>query len=227
MGFDLGGGGNAFPFDHIGASVTGKITEIGEQQQTDMKTGEPAFWQGGQPKMMVRVVLQTDAHDDQGDEGLRSIYLRGSKKAESQSLMAAVIQAVSQATGRTELDLGATLTVTYVGDGQPPSPGMTAPKRYTASYVPPRVDLATQGQPPTGPVNVPAIQGPPAAPAAGPTQVASQSLGGPQNGAGGQPGASGAVMGWLNGQAVTPDLLAAFQAAGTDPRTMPGFIPAP
>lgn len=218
MGFDLGGGGNAFPFDHIGASVTGKITEIGEQQQTDMKTGEPAFWQGGQPKMMVRVVLATDLHDDQGDDGERSIYLRGSKKAETQSLMAAVIQAVQQATGKTELDLGATLTVTYVGDGQPSSPVMTAPKRYTASYQPPRVDLGQVNQPPTGPVNVP-----PAAP----TPVQPQSLGGPQNGAGGQSGAQQPLLGWLNGQAVTPELLSAFQAAGSDPRTMPGFIPAP
>lgn len=168
MAFDLGGGGGtAFPFENIGDSVTGRITAIEEQQQTDMQTGQPAVWENGQPKMMVRVELDTALRDPENpvDDGARAVYLRGSKKAESKSSLAAVLQAARTRTGGSAIDLGGTLTLTYVGDGVPRQRGYNAPKQYEAVYEAPKVDLS--GGATQQPVPPPVAQAPqPAAPAA-------------------------------------------------------------
>lgn len=175
--FDLGGGGNSFSFDTPGDSVTGKIVAIEEQQQTDMDTGMPAVWENGQPKMMVRVELATDLRspDDPADDGKRSVYLKGSRKSETQSSLAAVIDAVKRASGATSIAVGGTLTLTYSGDGVPSRKGYNPPKLYTAQYVAPQVNLdpvpaAPQYQAPA-PVQQPAPQAPapvPQAPAPAP-----------------------------------------------------------
>lgn len=167
--FDLGGGGNAFQFETPGDSVTGKITVIEEQQQTDMDSGQPAFWENGQPKMMVRVELQTELRNpvDPGDDGKRSVYLKGSKKPESKSSMAAAIEAVKSSTGARTLQVGGTFTLTYSGDGVASRRGYNAPKQYEATYQAPTVDLmgdqpAPQQQAATAPgqpQGAPAAQG--------------------------------------------------------------------
>ena len=172
--FDLGGGGNSFQFDSPGDSVTGKITVIEEQQQTDMQTGQPAVWENGQPKMMVHVELQTDIRDaaDPADDGKRSVYLKGSKKPESQSSMAAAIAAVQNSTGARTLQVGGTFTLTYTGDGVPKQRGYNAPKLYTATYVAPSVDLGAGDQP--APATAPpAPPAPPAQPAQAPAPAPS------------------------------------------------------
>lgn len=176
---DLGGGtGNSFAFASPGDTVTGRLVSLEEQQQTDMDTGEPAFWPGGQPKMMYVVTLATDARDDAYDDGNRSIYLRGSRNPESKSILSAVLAAVRAATGGTALQVGGTLSVTYTGDGEATRRGFNPPKQYSATYQPPSVDLdqpappATQqpaqaaqaAQPPAQ--GQPPAQQPPAAPAA-------------------------------------------------------------
>ncbi|WP_288337810.1 hypothetical protein [uncultured Gordonia sp.] len=139
--FDLGGGGNSFEFSAPGSSVTGRIVDIEQVQQTDMQTGQPAVWDNGEPKMMVRVELATDSREDSFDDGKRSVYLKGSRKPESMSSMAAVLAAVQKATGGRNLTLGGTLTLTYSGDGEAPRKGWNAPKHYTAVYVPAAVSL--------------------------------------------------------------------------------------
>lgn len=195
MSFDLGGGGNSFPFDNVGDTVTGKITLIEEQQQTDMDTGMPAVWENGQPKMMVRVELQTDLRDpaDPADDGKRSVYLKGSKKPESRSSMAAAIEAVKNSTGARTLQVGGTFTLSYIGDGQATRRGYNAPKQYQATYQPPTVDLGggepayAQPAPAAQPVAQPVTQQP--APVQQPQQAAPAAA----------PGAP------------TPEALAAFQ----------------
>lgn len=147
--FDIGGeGGNSFTFDAIGDSVTGQILNLEEVQQTDMATGAPAFWEGGQPKMMYRVSLQTQLRDpqDPADDGRRAVYLRGSRKPDSGSSLSAVVTAVRAATGGTQLATGATLTLTYVADGVAPQRGFNAPKHYQAQYVPPAMEIGAQAQ---------------------------------------------------------------------------------
>lgn len=145
--FNLGGdAGNSFSFDYIGAQVTGTVLDLVEQQQTDMQTGEPKTFSNGQPMIMYRVDLQTQERDPNNpmDDGRRSIYLKGSRAPESQSSLAAVLAAVKQATGTANIATGGTLTVQYVGDGQPKQRGFSAPKLYAASYQPPTHSLGEE-----------------------------------------------------------------------------------
>ena len=149
--WDLGGeGGNSFRFDTPGDTVTGQVIDMTEQQQTDLQTGEPRTFSNGQPMMMYRVDLQTQLRDpaDPTDDGRRSVYLKGSRAPESQSSLAAVLHAVRQATGRTQLTVGGTLTLTYIGDGASKTRGFNPPKLYVAEYVPPRLDLGGPQQQP-------------------------------------------------------------------------------
>lgn len=133
---DLGGGGNAFPFDKIGDKVRGKIVDFAERQQTDMDTGEPDFWPDGKPKMMIWVELQTQLRNDDSDDGKRSVYVRGSKKPESCSSMAAVAGAVKKATAGSALRLGDEMELEFFEEGEPSKRGWNAPKRYKSQYWP-------------------------------------------------------------------------------------------
>lgn len=139
---DLAGdAGNSFAFDHIGASVTGQVTGMEEVQQTDMQSGEPAFWSNGQPKLMYRVDLATQLSEGPEDDGKRSIYLKGSRKRDSGSSLAAVLEAVRSATGSTAIAVGGTLTLTYSGDGEQTHRGYNPPKLYEAKYAAPSMEL--------------------------------------------------------------------------------------
>lgn len=165
--FDLGGSGNSFPFDAIGDTVTGTIIAIEQQQQTDMESGLPAVWDNGAPKLMVKVELQTQLRDpaDPSDDGKRSVYLKGSRKPESMSSMAAVLGAVRAASGATTLQQGGTLTLTFAGEGVPSRRGYSAPKHYTATYVPaPPAQVDLSGAQPAS-AAPPAAQAPTPAPA--------------------------------------------------------------
>lgn len=145
--WSLGGGGDSFPFDHVGDSVTGLVESMEEVQQTDMDTGEPVFWPNGSPKTMFRVQLfDTNARDPQnpGDDGRRSIYLKGSRKPETQSTLAAVLGAVKAATGNNDLQYRARLTVTFVGEKAPDQRGKSATKLYEARYEPPAMNIGEQ-----------------------------------------------------------------------------------
>ena len=195
--FNLSGNtGNSFAFDAPGDSVTGSVVDVEEVQQTDLSTGQPACWDNGQPKMMIRVTLATQLKDDAFDDGRRSVYLKGSRKPESHSSLAAVIAAVTASTGGTNIESGGTLTLTYTGDGQPTRKGWNAPKLYEASYTPPKtsMNLAPAPQAPATAPQAPAPQPPTAAPQApapapqAPTQP----------------------------PALTPEIMAALAAAGVD-----------
>lgn len=132
--FLLGGGGKSAKFDAIGASITGTIASPPEvKQQTSMETGQPLTWDNGDPRMQLVVTLQTSLREDSDDDGLRKLYVKGSKDRASQSMHAAVASAV-EAAGAKGLDVGGTLTVTYVGDGVAKTRGFNAPKKYQAVY---------------------------------------------------------------------------------------------
>lgn len=208
--FNLGGDtGNSFRFETPGDQITGKIIDLVELQQTDLKTGEPKTFENGQPMMMYRVDLQTELRDpaDQIDTGARSVYLKGSKKAESQSSLAAVLAAVIAATGTANISTGGTLTLQYIGDGPQRNRGFNPPKLYSASYQPPAINIGEPvQQPPQAPVHqfaqqapAPVVQQPiQQAPAAAPTSAPAPAA---------QPAAP----------QITPELLAAMRAAGIDP----------
>jgi hypothetical protein len=224
MSYDLGGsGGASFPFDKIGDSVTGTIVDVEEMQQHDFDNpGQLAYWPDGKPKMMHAVTLQTELHDDADDDGLRSIYLRGSRKAESKSLLAAVIAAVRATTGSTAIDKGGTLTVTFVGEVPPTQRGRNPAKQYDATYRPPSASTdigggaqatgagyASSAQQP-----LPVQQQQPQHPA--PQQVQQQQ---PQLN-GNPPG----LKGFLNGSPITDTQYAGMVAAGVTPDSLAGWI---
>ena len=221
---DLASGGSAsFPFQSIGDSVTGKILNLEELQQTDLQTGEVKTFTNGQPMMMYRVELQTGLRDGEMDDGVRSVYLKGSKKPESQSSLAAVLQAVLTATGRAALTVGGTLTLTYTGDGVAKGRGFSAPKQYSAQYAAPSVSLdpqpaaAPQAPAPAAPAS-PWGNQPAAAPQA-PTPATPASPWGNRPAAAPQ-APTPATPAPAAPSGLTPEQIAALKAAGIDPATL-------
>jgi len=96
------------------------------QQQRDFTTQAPLVWDDGRPRQQLRVVLATDLRDGDDDNGHRAIYVKG-------NMQAAVRDAI-KAAGASKIEVGGTLAVRYVGDGEPPKRGLNAPKEYKAKY---------------------------------------------------------------------------------------------
>ena len=141
--FLLGGGGKSASFDNIGDSVTGTITAEPEvRQQTNLQTGKPETWDNGDPKHQLVVTLQTAERADSDDDGIRNIYIKGSKKAGTKSLHDAVATAV-RASGADGLAKGGTLTVTFIGEEPSQTRGFNPRKLYEAKYVPPAPGAAS------------------------------------------------------------------------------------
>ncbi|GAB7039726.1 MULTISPECIES: hypothetical protein [Catenuloplanes] len=120
-------------FPVVGTMLHGTVVEEPTtQQQTNFRTKAKEFWPDGQPKMQVLVVLQTSERDPevQDDDGKRTLFIKGKE------LTNAIRDAVRTA-GAKGIHRGGTLTVQYVGDGQP-APGLDdGPKLYAARYEPP------------------------------------------------------------------------------------------
>lgn len=138
-------GAKAFPFEAIGDQVTGTIIDAKPRQQTNMETGEPEFWRDGSPKMLLVVTLQTTLADDATDDGIRSLWLRGgnysAKRGSGTSGLTAFRDAIKKATGKAEIEAGATLTFTHSGLGEASSKGFSAPKLYEAVYAAPTASV--------------------------------------------------------------------------------------
>lgn len=136
--FLMGGSGKAFDFATIGDTVTGVIVSMKKQQQTDFQTGAPQFWNDGSPKMMLMLQLQTDLHEDDDDEGLRNVYLRGGNftavKGKGTSSLMAVKDAVKRSGAPDGIQAGGKLTMQYSGEGPAPQRGMNPSKLYSAAY---------------------------------------------------------------------------------------------
>jgi hypothetical protein len=135
--FLFGGGAKAFPFDNVGDTVTGRIVSMEKRQQSDMQTGKPAFWDDGNPKMMLMVAIQTDMHESDDDDGMRSVYLRGGNhtavSGKGTSSQMAVKDAVRRS-GSERIETGGTLTMQFSGIGKQANKGFNPPKLYVASY---------------------------------------------------------------------------------------------
>ena len=145
--FLMGTGGKSFPFEEMGDSVTGIIMEMKKRQQTDLESGDPQFWANGDPKMMLVISLQTQLRDDEDDEGVRNVYLRGGNflavKGKGSSSLIAVKDAVKKSGASDGIQPGGTLTLAYTGEAAKSNRAFNAAKLYTASYSPPNhaVDL--------------------------------------------------------------------------------------
>lgn len=145
--FLMSTGAKAFPFENVGDAVTGTIVSMQKRQQTDMQTGKPAYWDNGDPKMMLMVTLQTELQDDDEDDGVRTVYLRGGNhtavSGTGTSSLNAVRDAVKRSKSAAGIQDGATLTLSFTGIGKASSKGFNPPKLYTATYKAPTyaVDL--------------------------------------------------------------------------------------
>lgn len=160
--FLMGGGGASAKFDQIGDTITGRITATEVRQQTSLEDGKPLTWDNGDPRMQLVVTLATDLHDDADDDGARNLYVKGSKTPGSKSLHDAVRAAVQNAKAK-GLEVGGTLTVSYVGDEPSKTRGFNPRKLYQATYAAPDKAAETGGFLGTTTVTEPAA---PAAPAA-------------------------------------------------------------
>jgi len=137
--FLTGSGAITAKFAAHGASVTGTIaSEPQVTQQTAFGTAEPLVWSDGSPRLQLVVEIETAA-------GLQKLYVKSGLKT-------AVSDAV-RAAGQTGLQIGGTLTVTYVSDAPPARPGIAGAKIYSATYAAP-VPAAVAV--PSGPPVVPA-----------------------------------------------------------------------
>lgn len=134
--FLMASGTKSFKFDTINATAKGTIVSLDMQQQRDIKTGQPKFWddQKTQPMMQLRVVLATDEHDGEDDNGHRAIYVKG-------NMQQAVRDAI-KAAGAEKIEEGGTLAVQYYDNGQATTVGFNPPKLYKAQYKPPSVTPA-------------------------------------------------------------------------------------
>lgn len=122
----------------IGTVVRGTIARPSRvMQQRDVDTDELLWWDEAktQPKNQLVVYLDLGIqHPDREQfpdhEGVWALYCK------STSLLKAISGAV-RATGSKGLEVGGTLTVTYVGDGEKKKKAYNAPRLFTAGYVAP------------------------------------------------------------------------------------------
>jgi hypothetical protein len=133
----MGGGARAFPFDNLGDAVEGEIVSMTKRQQTGVDDGKPQYWDNGDPKMMIVVVLQTSLRNyGDEDDGQRSIYLRGGNpevgSGHGTSTLNAVRDAVKRS-GAKGLEPGGILKLQWSGNGVAKR-GFTAAKLYSAAY---------------------------------------------------------------------------------------------
>ena len=130
------GGTKSFKFENLNDVAKGTIESLELQQQRGFENGEPLFWDDAktQPKMHLRVVLETDLRDSDDDDGRRAIYVRG-------QMQSAVRDAI-KAAGVDKIEEGGILAVQWHANGDPPKKGLNPVKLYKAQYKPPSVTPA-------------------------------------------------------------------------------------
>jgi hypothetical protein len=134
--FLMSGGAKAFSFDNLGDMVEGEIVSMAKRQQTSLDTGKPQYWDNGDPKMMVVVVLHTSLSESDEDDGNRSVYLRGGNfdvaSGKGTASATAVREAVKRA-GAPGLETGGRLAIKWTGLA-PKKGGFSPAKLYSATY---------------------------------------------------------------------------------------------
>ena len=135
---ELGGGAKAWSADNIGDKISGRIRLVERRQQRGMDGGGPQTWDDGSPRMITYIELETDLHDDDDDDGVRSLYAKGGRNHEpaegsGTSMEVAIAEAV-KAAGCNSIDEGATLAVAYTGSAKPQTRGYSPAKLYRAQY---------------------------------------------------------------------------------------------
>lgn len=125
-------------FESIGTMVDGMIESMEVRNQTDIKTGEVQTWNDGNVKKQLVVTLQTDQFDDDDDDGLRRVFVKGQ--------MSKALRDAVRKTGERGIADGGRLAVKYVGDGEQAQRGFSPPKQYQVSYQAPAPQPVSIGE---------------------------------------------------------------------------------
>lgn len=136
--FLMGGGARSATFHNIGDRYWGTIMSMETRQQTDFKTKEPLVWRDGTPRLQLVVTILTDLQEDEDDDQMRSIYIKGQMRA-------AVRDAVAKARAR-GLEEGGKLLVQFVGEKKSDD-GLSPAKQFFAKYEPPSRVVEVPGGP--------------------------------------------------------------------------------
>lgn len=139
--FLKGGGGPAAKFPTIGTTVRGTVKNVRTTQQTDLEQ-RPKFYDDGNPMEQLEITLLTAERDadNPSDDGVRRLFVKGQMKI-----------AVGNAVGEHDVtDIGAVLSVTYVGDKPAAKKGHNPAKQFEASYAPASISVgaAPEGEEP-------------------------------------------------------------------------------
>lgn len=114
----------------VGDAFTGVISDLETAQVRNFETGDPEFWEDGNPKLQIVVTLETDYIDPAvpEDDGQRKVYLFGQK------LNAAKV-AMKEA-GIQKLEKGFQFTISFVGEKPSSNKKYNNVKLYGITIVP-------------------------------------------------------------------------------------------
>jgi hypothetical protein len=126
--FLMGGGARSFKFTNVGDRVWGTVMSSEKRQQTEFGTGALKTWDDGSPQWQVVVTLLTELQEDDDDDSLRAIYIKGGMQ---RAVRAALVKAKVPG-----IEDGGRLLVQYTGLGEKKGQ-LSAPKLYFAKYEPP------------------------------------------------------------------------------------------
>ena len=124
----------AVKFPNPGDKVTGVIIAPFEmRQQRDFKSGKPLVWDDGSPRKQIVITMHTDQIDpkDPDDDGVRALHVRIPSDLRNQIRLAVKKANVPLP------EVGGTLAITYVKDGEQANPKISPPKLFAVTYRPP------------------------------------------------------------------------------------------
>ena len=138
--FLMGAGGRSATFPDVGTEYDGFVVSYEMRQQTAFQTNKLLFWDDGSPRMQLVVTIHTGLREDDDDDGIRTLYVKG-------NMQKAVRDAVAKA-GARGIAADGRLFVRYVGDEETAQKGMSPAKRYIAKYAPPVQAIPDNDAPP-------------------------------------------------------------------------------
>ena len=138
----LSSGGKSAKFESMGDMIAGEITDVSVQDQRNMDSGQVMTWDDGLPRKQMVISLQTDLREDDDDDGVRKVYVKGGNYTVDQGSGASGKTALQQACKKAGVKIpeaGGTLKVAFTGLGVKTNRGFSAPKLFTMSYQPPKI----------------------------------------------------------------------------------------
>ena len=123
--FLMSGGAKSASFKKIGDQVQGTILSCVIRQQTE-PGGKLKTYDDGNPMMQLVITLLTQEQEDEDDDGLRAVYVKGQMRS---ALRAAVLKADAQG-----IEDGGELVVRFASELPPQTKGFSATKQYKVGY---------------------------------------------------------------------------------------------